>query len=169
MQRLTYDLMREQVRAIFQAFTGRPLTETDPGRSAPLGHSPEELVLRRFAELEALTRLAPASHAVPTFGFSPRLEVLERDGDLIVNVPMHGVRREDVHVEVTGTLLVIAGIRVGEMDSLARYHLAEIPRGPFRRVVQLPAEVSTTPRVEVANGLIRIVLSKHALGAVAQA
>jgi HSP20 family molecular chaperone IbpA len=167
MQRSTYELVRDQVRAIFHAFTGRVLPDPE---GAPAGPVPsEESVLQRFAELEALTRLSPASQAVPPFGFVPRVELLERDGELELNVALHGMRREDVYVEVSGRLLTVSGVRIAERDPLERRLQAEIPRGPFRRTVILPSTVSSVPRVEVSQGLVRIVLSKHAFGTVAQA
>jgi HSP20 family molecular chaperone IbpA len=166
MQRSTYELVRDQVRAIFTAFTGRALPEPE-ATSGPL--PAEESILQRFAELEAITRLHPASQAVPPFGFVPRVELLERDGEVLVNLALYGVRREDVNVEVSGRLLTVSGVRMEESDPQLRRLQAEIPRGPFRRTVLLPATVASVPRVDVSQGLVRIVLSKHPFGAVAQA
>ena len=40
------------------------------------------------------------------------------------------------------------------------YYHAELPRGPFRRLVRLPYAVAGEPRLEVTHGVVRVRLTK---------
>jgi HSP20 family protein len=171
MQRETYELMNDQVRAIYRAITGFDLPPVEAPNPMPAGADPVELLNQRFAEIESWTRLVPwLAERVPPFTFSPPLDVIEWDKELLVEVAVPGVTRADVHGEINGQLLVITGTRSGERAANGRiYRHAEIPRGPFRRMVRLPFEVTAQPKVEVENGIVRIRVPKPATGSVAQA
>jgi HSP20 family molecular chaperone IbpA len=121
-----------------------------------------EEVARRFADLEALARTNPTvTERVPPFSFAPPLDAIDDGRELIVELAVAGIDRADVTVEHSGELLVVSGVRSGERAANGRTYLhAEIPRGPFHRVIQLPYPSTSEPRVEVDRGLIRIRLSK---------
>jgi len=173
MQQLTYDLMLDHVHAMFRAVTGRDLPELKSPSPLPPGTDASELVSRRFAELDAWARLLPAVSAhVPPFSFRPPIDLIERDGELVVEIAIPGVTRESVQVEVAGGALVVYGVTGEDRPSGDRrnYRFAEIPRGPFRRTLALPSEVKTEPaRFEVQNGIVQIRLSKLPTVSVAQA
>ncbi len=163
----TISLMYDQVRAIYRAVTGSDMPEPEgPGASperAPEGGQEIALgdVANRFAELESVARTIPiVAERVPPFSFAPPLDAFEEGQELIVEVAVPGVERGDVTVERLGNQLVVSGMRRGERASNGRSYLhAEIPRGPFHRVIQLPYAVAE-PRVDVRQGLIRIQLTK---------
>jgi HSP20 family protein len=173
MQRETYELMNDQVRAIYRALTGFDMPESINAASAPfpVGANPTELLNQRFAELESLTRLIPpVAERVPPFAFSPPLDVIEAEKELLIEIAVPGVTRSDVTVDLAGRLLTVMGTRNGEKAANGRvYRHAEIPRGPFRRVVRMPHEVTAQPRVEVENGIVRIRVTKQLTASVAQA
>jgi HSP20 family molecular chaperone IbpA len=164
----TISLMYDQVRAIYRAVTGRDMPEPEAKDSTTEGAPEREQevaigeVANRFAELESVARTIPAvAERVPPFSFAPPLDAFEEGSDLIVEVAVPGVDRSDVTVERLGNQLVVSGMRRGERASNGRSYLhAEIPRGPFHRVIQLPYPVTTEPRVDVRAGLIRIQLTK---------
>jgi len=165
MHRLTYELMRDHVRAIFSAVTGGELPQHPDARgSLPLPSGPEaiDLVARRFAELEVYARLIPGvAVSLPPFAFAPLLDVSERDRELIVELAVPGATQDDVNVEISGGALVISGVRASEPSDGRVYRHAEIPCGPFRRSVILPNDVSgETKHVQVKDGIIRITLPK---------
>jgi HSP20 family protein len=170
MQRQIYDLMLDHVRSIYRAATGAELPR-EP-ESPPRAGSEEQL-LARFAELHALAHLVPSvAERVPPLSFSPPVEILDRDGEVVVQVALPGVRHEDISVQTVEGTLVIAGLRRGEPTNGQVYRYTEIPRGPFRRVLPLPPDVQREPlRVEVKDGLLQVLLSKHGVkgGAVAKA
>lgn len=165
MQRMTYELMRDHVRAIFAAVTGGELPQHPETRGSPrLPSGPEatDLIARRFAELEAFARMIPeVAASLPPFAFTPPLDIIDRERELVVEVAVPGATRDDVNVDVSGGVLVISGVRAGEPTNGHVFRHAEIPRGPFRRTVILPAEVNTeTKQVQVADGIIQIKLAK---------
>jgi HSP20 family protein len=100
-------------------------------------------------------------------GFSPPLDVyycnLDREapGDpkAIVKVDVSGVELGKVSLEVSGRRLVIAGERPVQETEGRVYEQLEIPRGPFRRTVELSADVNPeAARATYEDGVLRIEL-----------
>jgi HSP20 family molecular chaperone IbpA len=152
--------MYEQARAIYRAITGHELPDAPEGDGHPTDPS-FEVVARRFADLEAMARgVSAVVEHVPPFSFAPPVDAFEDGKTLVVEVAVSGVERADITVERAGDLLVISGVRRTETGNGRSYLHAEIPRGPFHRVIQLPYAVSAEPRVEVRNGLIRVELTR---------
>jgi HSP20 family protein len=168
MHRGTYDLMHDQVRAIFRAVTGSDLPSEPTQALSGQPEVPEQAIYQRFAEVETLARLIPAvAERVPPFAFTPPMDVIEREKELVVELAVPGIAEEDVQVQLHRGLLVVSGTRSsGKLTNGHVYWHAEIPRGPFRRVVTLPQPVSGQSRIEIRDGIIRIHLSK---GTVAKA
>ena len=173
MQRQTYELMIDHVRSIYRAVTGSELPHDPRAAEPPTPHGPDEILLRRFAELDAWAHLLPyVAERVPPLSFAPPVEVIDRGGEIVVQAALPGVRKEEVLVDIVDGALVISGLRPGEPTNGQVYRHAEIPRGPFRRVVPLPQDASAEPlRLEVKDGLLRVALTKHGAkgGAVAKA
>jgi HSP20 family protein len=167
MHRTTYDLIYDQVRAVYRAVTGVELSVSQrveyppqPQQSLPIAGA--DVVMRHFVELDAFARMLPAvAAAIPGAPFTPPVDVVEHDKELRVELAIPGVERDDVHVETMGSVLVISGVRAGEPPNGHTYRLSEIPRGLFRRVLLLPPEVTAEPRrLEVVNGIVKIYLGK---------
>lgn len=158
----TIELMHEQVRTIFRAATGAELKPAEPS-STPEEAPPDSEIERHFAALETLARRNPAiGERVPPFSFTPAVNVIDDGADLLVEIAAPGVEASDVHVEATDRELRVSGIRRGESISDGRSYLhAEIPRGPFRRVLALPCAVDPEAHVDVRNGEIVILLRKR--------
>jgi HSP20 family protein len=76
-------------------------------------------------------------------GFAPPVDVYYVDGPprAIVRAELAGVRIDDVALEIRGRQLVIAGERRAEHAQGRLYQQIEIEHGPFRRVVELGADV----------------------------
>lgn len=171
MHRNTYELMLDQIRAIYRAITGSDVPEGEVTLPAGAHAAKPDDVARRFAELEAMARTIPAvAERVPPFAFSPPLDVIDAENELLIEAAVPGIERSDVNVDLSGDVLVLSGMRVGEKAANGRvFRHAEIPRGPFRRVVLLPYPVMGEPRAEVERGLIRIHIAKLPKGSAARA
>ena len=119
-------------------------------------------IARRFVDLERLARQVPiVVERVPPFSFQPALDIIDTGNQVLVEVAVPGIQLDDVTVTCTGLALAVSGTRGGERAANGRrYHHAEIPRGPFHRVVPLPCSVAEEARVDVERGLIRIRLNK---------
>ena len=76
-------------------------------------------------------------------GFSPSVDVYYVDDPprAVVKAELAGVAVEDVALEIHGRQLVIAGERRPDEATGRLYQQIEIEHGPFRRVVELGADV----------------------------
>jgi HSP20 family protein len=76
-------------------------------------------------------------------GFSPHVDVYYTDDPprAVVKVDLAGVDPADVALEIRGRQLVIAGERRPTEAGGRLYQQIEIENGPFRRVVELGADV----------------------------
>jgi HSP20 family protein len=76
-------------------------------------------------------------------GFSPRVDVYYTDNPprAVVKVDLAAVDPADVALEIRGRQLVIAGERRPREAGGRLYQQIEIEHGPFRRVVELGADV----------------------------
>ena len=114
----------------------------------------------------------------PPMGFSPRVDVYyhgSRSGShggsepdearAIVEVELAGIDLESVSLEVSGRELVISGERPVQETEGRVYQQVEIEAGPFKRVVELGAEVvSDRARASYEEGILRVELPLRAVG-----
>jgi HSP20 family protein len=151
--------MREQACTIYRAATGSDISEAQlvtPDSEAPL-----EEVTRSFAELEALIRAIPSlAERVPPFSFTPLLDVIIEDEELLVEVAVPGTERKDISVECENGTLVISGVRRAQRAGQRTYSHGEIPRGPFYRSFHVPFSVTGEPAVALERGLLRVRLKR---------
>jgi HSP20 family protein len=95
-------------------------------------------------------------------GFSPRVDVYYCGTDepkAIVKVELAGVDIESVSLEVSGRELVITGERAVAETEGRVYQQVEIEAGPFRRTVELGADVvSERARASYEDGILRVEL-----------
>ena len=95
-------------------------------------------------------------------GFSPRVDVSYAADPprAIVNAELAGIDPDELVLEVRGRELVIAGVRgaVDETDNRV-FQQVEIESGPFRRTVQLGADVvADAARASYRDGILRVEL-----------
>lgn len=99
------------------------------------------------------------SGLAPTRGFSPRVDVYYC-GDppkAVVTVDLAGVEIEGVGLEIRGRQLLISGERATQEAEGRLYQQIEIQQGPFRRVVELGADVdSSRAQATYDDGFLRI-------------
>ena len=76
-------------------------------------------------------------------GFSPSVDVYYEDDPprAVVKADLAGVEIEDVALEIQGRRLLIAGERRAEQAEGRLFQQIEIESGPFRRAVELGADV----------------------------
>ena len=154
------EMMHDHVRAIHRAVTG-----SDPP-DVPAADGGEQLdpsvVIGRFGELESAARVLPAIAArVPPFSFSPPVDVIGTERELIVEIGVPGIDESDVEVQLDGDQLIVWGARptAAALDGRIYFH-AEMPRGPFRRVVPVPHPSTGPLRIEIDRGVVRVRLQK---------
>jgi HSP20 family protein len=94
-----------------------------------------------------------------TRGFSPRVDVYYtgQPPTAIVMVDLSGIEVEGVSLEIHGRQLTIAGHRRQQESEGRLYQQIEIPHGPFRRVVELGADVQADiARATYEDGILRV-------------
>jgi HSP20 family protein len=79
----------------------------------------------------------------PRRGFSPRVDVYYSDNPprAVVKADIAGIEIEEIGLEIRGRQLLIAGERRAQQAEGRLYQQVEIEHGPFRRVVELGADV----------------------------
>ena len=157
-------------------------TQTKPETKSEVqlkGTKPEKAPARYVSPFEEYERLfdqlVPRSWLSPLrwerFPFSelpsidvraPRLDVVERDGEVVVKAEIPGVNKEDVRITVSGNRLTIKGeTKREEKEEKGDYYRCEISRGAFSRTVTLPTEVDETKaKAEMKDGMLEITLPK---------
>src|SRR4051812_33507061 len=92
-------------------------------------------------------------------GFSPAVDVYYVDDPprAVVKADLAGIDIQDVGLEIRGRQLVIAGERRPAEASGRLYQQIEIQHGPFRRVVELGADVvADEARASYEDGMLEV-------------
>ena len=92
-------------------------------------------------------------------GFSPSVDVYYADDPprAVVKTELAGVDIDEVFLEIRGRRLMIAGERRPDETCRRVYQQIEIEHGPFRRVVELGADVvAEEARASYEDGILEI-------------
>jgi HSP20 family protein len=111
------------------------------------------LLTRGHELLRRETGLIPAQ-------WSPRVEVVEREGKLIVRADLPGMSKDDVKVEATDDMLTIQGERrQTRKEEREGYLYNECSYGHFYRAIPLPEGIDATKAAaEFKNGVLEVVM-----------
>jgi HSP20 family protein len=93
---------------------------------------------------------------------NPRIDVLDREGEVLVRAEVPGVDKEGLKVELAGQMLTIGGERhQEEKEEKGDYFHSEIAHGSFSRTIRLPEDVSLDKvTAEFKDGMLEIHLPK---------
>ena len=133
-----------------------------PGRMA----SPFENMERMFDEFLGRGWLRPFRREWPAFPelniSAPKIDVIDRDAEVVVRAEVPAVKKEDLEVSVSGNLLTIKGeTRHEEKEEKGDYYRCEISSGAFSRMVTLPAEVDESKaKASLKDGVLELTLPK---------
>jgi HSP20 family protein len=95
--------------------------------------------------------------------FVPRVDVYycgeDRPEKAIVKVELPGIELDAVNLEIRGRTLVISGERPVRDTEGRTYQQIELPSGPFRRIVELSADVNADDALATyEDGILRVEL-----------
>jgi HSP20 family protein len=128
----------------------------------PFGISPMALVRRLLEDVDRMIEEVGVGRAMNQGGlasaWSPAIELLERDGRLVVRAELPGLSPEDVTIEAEGNSLVIRGERRSELEVEENgVYRTERSYGRFTRAIELPegADLSKA-QARFENGLLEI-------------
>ncbi|MDH3647995.1 MAG: Hsp20/alpha crystallin family protein [Gammaproteobacteria bacterium] len=147
-----------------------PKTESEVGVKralTPFTHSMEDF-LESFLPRQWMGSIDPLFGKRPwgEFGamepFSLRFDMIDHDSDLKVRVELPGVRKEDVHIAVSGDYLTIEAEReFSAEEKTENFFRSELGTGMLTRSILLPVEVEAdNVMATLKEGILEITLPK---------
>ncbi|HWA37795.1 MAG TPA: Hsp20/alpha crystallin family protein [Burkholderiales bacterium] len=94
---------------------------------------------------------------------TPKLDVIDRDGSVLVRAEVPGVQKSRLEVEASDTAVTIKGEvqHTETREDADHYRISETSRGAFERTVQMPADVdSTKAKATFKDGVLEVLLPK---------
>lgn len=92
----------------------------------------------------------------------PRVDIIERDNEVVVKAEMPGVNKDDLDVSVTENSVTIKGCTSHEeKEEKGDYYRCEISSGSFSRTVMLPGNVdSDKAKATFRDGILELTIPK---------
>jgi HSP20 family protein len=94
---------------------------------------------------------------------APRVDVLDRDNEIVVRAEIPGVSKEDLDVSLTDDTVTIRGTarHEEEREEKGQYYRRELEYGEFSRTVTLPTSVDTNKAAaKFHDGILELTLPK---------
>jgi HSP20 family protein len=97
--------------------------------------------------------------------WAPSLDVLSKDGDLVVRAELPGVKQEDVDITLHDRVLTISGERKAEQEEeRGGYYVRERRYGSFSRSLTLPEGIDESKiHARYENGILEVTLKGAAV------
>jgi len=98
----------------------------------------------------------------PFEGRTPRVDVIDRDKEVLIKAELPGVKKEDVDISVSDDSVTIrASTRYEEKEEKGKYFCREMSRGDFVRTLALPAEVDgAKAKASFNDGILELTAPK---------
>jgi HSP20 family protein len=151
----------------------KEVTKTAEGKVQPRGSdvlSPFDEMDRMFDRFfgrswpRSFLRPLEADWSVPApfEGRTPKVDVIERDKEVVVKAELPGVQKENVEISVTDHSLTLrATTREEKTEEKGEYHRRELSRGEFVRSLTLPADVDgSKAKATYKDGVLELVVPK---------
>lgn len=92
----------------------------------------------------------------------PDVDVIDRDGEIIVKAVLPGVDKKDLDVSITKNSVTIKGeTHHEEKEEKGDYYRCEISKGSYMRTLALPAEVNEDKaKAKFKDGMLELTLPK---------
>jgi HSP20 family protein len=92
--------------------------------------------------------------------WKPAVDILEKDGNLVIRADMPGVTEKDIDLKLEGNLLTLKGERKPEPgEDRNSYYLAESFHGTFARSFTLPETVDSEKiKADYKNGILIVTI-----------
>jgi len=112
---------------------------------------------------DSLARLKGTEEDVAHSAWSPAVDIYETVDNLVINVEIPGMNKDDITVEVKNNTLCLKGERKFEKDvKEENYHRIERSYGAFYRVFSLPANINQNKvKASYKNGVLEISIPKE--------
>jgi len=146
--------------------TGKEVRKATPAHAL----SPWEEMERIFGGMFPRTRLRPRDWEWPSWGEmsamveakTPRLDIVERDNEVVVRAELAGVDKDDIDVSVTDSTITIKGCTKKETrEEKGDYFRSEITQGSFSRTASLPCDVDgKKASASFKDGILELTIPK---------
>ncbi len=92
--------------------------------------------------------------------WNPPMDVLEKDGNLILRLQVPGISEKDINLKLEGSVLTISGEKKSTDDAKdADYRQSEISYGSFSRTFTLPETVEAEKiSASFKNGILTVTM-----------
>ena len=151
--------------------TMRDLIPWSRGRDVAAGRTAEHPLLSFQREMDRLFEDLWRGFDVPGFGrservgamISPRIELKEKDNEIVVSAELPGLQEKDVEVSLTENVLSIRGEKKLEKSEKEEdYTYSERSYGAFERRIPIDAEVlGDRVSARFADGVLTVTLPKN--------
>ena len=103
-----------------------------------------------------------AEHMTVFEGRMPKVDVVDREAEVVVRAELPGVEKDGVELTVTDhTLILRAQTRHEEKEEKGEYFRHEMTHGEFQRTLELPEAVDQEKaRATFRNGVLQVTLPK---------
>ena len=140
-------------------------------KTSPLrAHSPFEEMERMFGGMIPRMRMRPVDWEWPSFaemtsmaeGKMPKLDIIDREDEVLVRAELAGVDKKDIDVSLTDRVLTIKGTTKHESkEEKGDYYRSEITQGSFSRSATLPCDVDENKaKAQFEDGILELTIPK---------
>lgn len=138
-----------------------------PGRALSPWEEMEMMFERMFPRrwLQSFQREWPSFElGMPFEGRTPRVDLIDRENELVVRAEIPGVKKEDLEVTLGDNTITVRGTTsVEKKEEKGDYFRQEISSGTFSRTLGLPSEVDgSKAKASYQDGVLEVTLPKAA-------
>jgi HSP20 family protein len=123
----------------------------------------DQQIERLFEDFLGRRWLRPFGGAGPEFDTNaPRVDIVDRDSDVLVRAEMPGMAKDDIEVSVSDSSITVKGsMRKEEEQEEGDYHRREIVSSFVSRTLPLPCDVDgERAKARLKDGMLEITLPK---------
>ena len=146
---------------------GKEIQKAVPARGLPPLDEMERLMGRVFGDFPRRGWVRPWRVEWPAWPEMPemrmpKVDVIDREEDVVVRAELPGVEKKDLEISTTDTTVTIkATTRHEEKEEKGDYYRCEISQGSFARTVRLPEEVDGgRAKATFKDGMLELRLPK---------
>lgn len=92
----------------------------------------------------------------------PKVDVIDRDGEIVVKAMMPGVEKKDIEISMTKNTVTISGnTSHEEKEEKGDYYRCEISKGSYMRTLSLPESVDEDKaKAKFKDGMLELIIPK---------
>lgn len=146
-------------------------SETSSGKAGQGALTPFDEMEQMFNEFFSRNWMRPFVFERPRWseglqpfeGKTPKIDIIERDDEVIIHAELPGVEKKDLDISLTDDSITIKGTTQKELkEEKGEYRRREISRGMYSRTIALPANVDgAKARSSFKDGVLELAIPKQ--------